>query len=467
MSTDQLCRVTIVGPERQVDLAVPLVLPLGGLLPALVQHAVPGGGFDQDESDGWILQRLGEEPMAVGETPEELSWREGERFYLRRADEIQPPVVYDDLADGAATTVSASRGRWQPEYNAHLFVAVGVAVTALLAKVLLDPRMEGVTPFVAPVVAVALLVAALVLRRRSDPAVAVTATVAAGLVAAIGAGSAVGGLDQGIADLREFQMPSLVAAAWAVTVVGAIVTATHLITDTRAPLFPGAAMALVGVVTVVAVTADWIWPITAVQVAGLLSLLIVLTLSYAPRLVVRAAGLRVPQLPRKASELQFDIAPMGSAEMTRRSFVADQLLTASFVCAAAVAAGTVPVLIRSGDVFAYLLGIVLIVAVLVRAGAARNVWQRIGLVAGGLCGAAELVLWLLERLEAGWLAVLALALLLVLIPIGAAALRAPGRRMVPIWGYLNEWVELLTGLATIPLIAQLFGLFSWAGGLFG
>jgi len=467
VSTDQLCRVTIVGPERQVDLAVPLVLPLGGLLPALVQHVVPGGNLDQGESGGWILQRLGEDPMAVGETPEELSWHEGERFYLRRSDEILPPVVYDDIADGAATTVSAVRGRWQPEHNARLFVAVAVAVIALLVKVLLNARMEGSTPFVAAVIAVALLAAALGLRRRSDPAVAVTATLASALTAAIAAGSAVGGLDHGIADLLAFETAAVVSAAWAVAVVGGIVAVTHLMTDTRTSLFPALALTLTGLVTVVAVTLERIWTITAVQMAGLVSLLIVLTLAYAPRFAVRAAGLRVPQLPRKASELQFDIVPMGSAEMSRRTFVADQLLTAFFVTAAAVTAGAVPVLIGSDDVFAYLLGVMVVVSVLVRAGAARNVRQRLALVAGGLCGAAALVLWLLDRLSEGWSAVLAAALTLLLVPIGAAALRSPGRRMLPIWGYLNEWVELLTAVATIPLIAQLFGLFGWAGGLFG
>ncbi|GLY31527.1 type VII secretion integral membrane protein EccD [Kineosporia sp. NBRC 101731] len=471
MSTDHLCRVTIVGPDRQVDLAVPLALPLGGLLPSLVQHVTSPDARDARDAraadEGWILQRLGESPMSVGDTPEELNWREGDRLYLRRADEVLPSMVFDDLADGMATVVGTSPGRWQAEYNAPLFQAVAVVLIGLLGRLLLDDRMEGTTPFLAPIAAVLLLSVSVALIQRPAPGPVIIATTASGLAAAIAAGTAVAGTTHGIAELTSFQAGPWMAGGAALSVVGAVLTFAHRRVDSRNPLFPALAQILVGLVLLLAVSADQFWFMTAVQAAGTVAVFTALTLAYAARIAIRLSGVRVPQLPRKAAELQYDITPMSSPEMIRRTFVADQTLIAGFVAAALLLAGSVPVLISGGDGFAYALGALVVLAMFVRAGATRGVWARLALVAGGMWASAALVLWLPGRIGDSWLVVVVVALMVVTVPVGAAVLRPAGRRMTPIWGYLHQWLELLTALATIPLLAQLFDLYGWASGLSG
>ncbi|MBT0772847.1 type VII secretion integral membrane protein EccD [Kineosporia sp. J2-2] len=465
MSTDQLCRVTIVGPDRQVDLAVPASLPLGGLLPTLVQHVV--SSRDVHGGEGWILQRLGESPMDVGETPEELNWREGERLYLRRADELAPALVFDDLADGTATVVGGSPGRWRPEYDAPLFQTIAVLLVGLVGRLLLDARMEGITPFLAPVVAVLLLTASVSLSHRLAAGPAVTATVAVGLAAAVAAGTVVGGTERGIADLVALRSGPLMAAGAALAVCGVVLTVAHRGADSRTPLFPALTEIVVGLVLLTAEAVGAAWNPGEVKVAGAVTVIAALTLAYAPRSAVRLAGIRVPQLPRTASELHYDVVPTESAEMTRRVFVADQVLIAAFVSSALVLAGAIPVLISDGDGFAYALAVVVTLSVFVRAGAVRGVWQRLALVAGGMWAVAALVLWLPAQVTEPWLVVAALVLLVALLPVSAAATRPPGRRMTPVWGYLNQWLELGAAIAAIPLLAQVLGLFGLVSGLAG
>ena len=38
MTTDELCRITVLGPDRRVDLAVPATTSVAMLLPVLVRH---------------------------------------------------------------------------------------------------------------------------------------------------------------------------------------------------------------------------------------------------------------------------------------------------------------------------------------------------------------------------------------------------------------------------------------------
>ncbi|MFC7716901.1 EsaB/YukD family protein [Nonomuraea recticatena] len=53
-----LCHVTIVGPRRRADLALPADIPLPHVLPGLLRAMDEVGG-DAAASSGWMLQRLG------------------------------------------------------------------------------------------------------------------------------------------------------------------------------------------------------------------------------------------------------------------------------------------------------------------------------------------------------------------------------------------------------------------------
>ncbi|MER5874076.1 type VII secretion integral membrane protein EccD, partial [Streptomyces sp. NPDC002044] len=140
-----LCRLTVRAPARTVDLAVPADVPVADLLPAVLGYA----GDDLEEAGidhgGWVLQRLGSEPLDEERTLESLDLRDGETLYLRPRTEALPEVHLDDLVDGIATALQRQPYGWTPAAARTLLRAL--AVTALLAGlvVLALPGGPGAT----------------------------------------------------------------------------------------------------------------------------------------------------------------------------------------------------------------------------------------------------------------------------------------------------------------------------------
>src|SRR5262249_20760640 len=134
----ELCRVTVIGPDRKVDLAVPASTPVATLLPVLLRHTTTmGPGADADAPKGtWVLQRLGQEPFELTRTPDSLHWLDGEELHLRPAEDPLPELDFDDLADGIATVVKRRADRWQPEYRRYLFLALSTVALGALGAVL-------------------------------------------------------------------------------------------------------------------------------------------------------------------------------------------------------------------------------------------------------------------------------------------------------------------------------------------
>ena len=126
VATD-LCRVTVVGPDKRVDLAVPVSLPVSDLLPLLLKHTSSPGSRNEPGAS-WVLQRLGWMPMQPSDTPESLDWNEGEQLYLRSGENAFPEMEFDDLAHGMATTMADQPGRWRKSYNHPLFLGLSVAL---------------------------------------------------------------------------------------------------------------------------------------------------------------------------------------------------------------------------------------------------------------------------------------------------------------------------------------------------
>ena len=134
-----VCRITVVGPDKRVDLAVPASTTVAALMPVLVWHTGAAQSSEELRADGaWVLQRLGEAPFDPVGTPESLDWLEGEELYLRLAEDPLPELAFDDLADGIATMVNRRNDRWQPEYRRTLFLGLSAVGMALLALVLVD-----------------------------------------------------------------------------------------------------------------------------------------------------------------------------------------------------------------------------------------------------------------------------------------------------------------------------------------
>ena len=134
---DDLCRLTICGPSRTVELAVPVHVPLIDLLPALLGHLGENLADTGLEHEGWVLQRLGDPPMREELSVAALGLRDGDLVHLRPRSDQLPQMDFDDLIDGIAVGISRRHDRWRPEMSRRLLagllggsLAVGLALLA-------------------------------------------------------------------------------------------------------------------------------------------------------------------------------------------------------------------------------------------------------------------------------------------------------------------------------------------------
>ncbi|XVV16090.1 type VII secretion integral membrane protein EccD [Actinoplanes sp. CA-131856] len=451
----ELCRVTVVGPERQVDLAVPVGTPVADLLPMLLQHTSAGGGFDRDLPDGpWVLQRLGENPFELAGTPRTLDWVEGERLHLRRAEDPLPELAFDDLAEGVATVVNRRADRWQAEYRRPLFLVLSAILMVLVgwAIVAQGPVLPQVVAGGA--LAGALLAAALVSARKLDD----------GRFAFLfGAGSA------GFAALAAAIAAdgSVLAGAVAIVVVSGLLLITQ---RTVTPYLPFGPMLFVGVTALAVVLMVLLGAAAGANVrhtcAGAIVVLFGVVV-LAPRVAVKLSRLRGPQLPKTGEDMAYDIEPAESDMVRDRTSDAETYLTVAI----AVAAVLLPVLFHYvGDApgwAGWTLVLLISSAILLRARTFYGLIQRLALVAAGVAGYGTVILRFADSLPVGARYAMVGVLLVLLIPLVMAALRPWPQRMLPFWEYAATFLDVATGVAVLPVVAQVLGLYGWARGLFG
>ncbi|MBX7266393.1 type VII secretion integral membrane protein EccD [Micromonospora sp. Llam7] len=112
-----MCRLVVCGPDRQLEIAVPVQVPLADLLPTLLTYLGPDLADSGMSHAGWVLQRLGEPPLDADLGVGALGLRDGELVHLRpRADQL-PPAAFDDLIDGIATGLRQRPGLWRPAHT--------------------------------------------------------------------------------------------------------------------------------------------------------------------------------------------------------------------------------------------------------------------------------------------------------------------------------------------------------------
>ncbi|WDZ83737.1 type VII secretion integral membrane protein EccD [Micromonospora cathayae] len=461
----ELCRITVVGPARRVDLAVPVTTTLAGLLPLLVQQTTDGQRADPGTGDGsWVLQRLGQAPFDLTGTPESLDWLDGEELHLRPAENPLPELDFDDLADGVATAVNRRGDRWQPEYRRTLFILLAVVAMGAVAAVLTahGPALPQVVA--GGVLAAAFLGAAVVSGRNlDDGAFALLFAGGAAGFAAVAASSAVDGDPDRIAATG----PAVLAAAVAGLAVAAALLLAQRTVAPHLPAPPLLVAGLTGLVTVPVLLTRWASGMTMARTAALAVTLVLLVVVLAPRMVVKLARLRGPQLPKTSEDMSYDIEPAPSDQVHQRTDDADTYLTVVMAMAALV----LPVLfhhtMRTPGWAGWSLVLVVASAILLRARTFLGLWQRGALVVAGTVGYLMVITTLADLLSPAWRWVLLSTLVALLVPLVLAALRPWPRRMLPFWEYTATFFDVVTGVAVLPVLAQVLGVYAWARGLFG
>ncbi|MFE1440161.1 type VII secretion integral membrane protein EccD [Streptomyces sp. NPDC058739] len=451
-----LCRLRFHGPHKVVELSVPADVPLADLLPTIVGYS--GDDLDEKavEAGGWVLQRLGEEPLDEERAVEALGLRDGESLYLRLRREALPEVHFDDIVDGVASGLERRGDGWHPALTHH--AALGVALLALaggFALLALSGGLGSLRVVAASGIGVLLLLGAGSAARAVGDAGAGTALGAAAVPYLALAGAL---LPAGGSDLTAARMLAGGSAA-----AGASVLALASVACS-APLFLGL---LVASVAASAAGSLVLAGLSASQTAGALAVLVVAFGAFLPGFAFRLSGLKLPALPRRAEELQEDIEPYPAQDVVDRSAVADGYLTAFHVVTGALCAVGLTLMAPAPGWASPTLTAVLSLLLVLHVREVGSRWQRLALILPGVYGLALLVTgWALSLAPTGRLGLLT-GLVAAAAALAVFSWTVPGRRLLPYWGRAADLLHSALALSLIPLALTEAGVFAWVRGLTG
>lgn len=124
--------VSVDGPAGRADLALSPDVPIGEVLPQILDHVslqagIPGGG-------DWVLGATGDAPLAPQLTLEQCGVLDGAQLYVKRAAELSatksaPRAGAMVSAGGTPPAPSTPRARWDlPLWIAPALTAIGLAI---------------------------------------------------------------------------------------------------------------------------------------------------------------------------------------------------------------------------------------------------------------------------------------------------------------------------------------------------
>ncbi|MBX7266394.1 type VII secretion integral membrane protein EccD [Micromonospora sp. Llam7] len=191
-------------------------------------------------------------------------------------------------------------------------------------------------------------------------------------------------------------------------------------------------------------------------------------LPFAPLTATLLAGLRMGPLPTEPEHLQEDIDPEPAAGVLTRTRQADAYLTGLYGGIGAAAAVAVAVLaIGDGWAAPTLAGLVAVVSLLsVRS--MTSAWHRLAAGVPGLVGPVAVFLaFLIGASVPVRVSAVAVGVVVAVPVLTALARLLPGRRSMPYWGRIGDILQVLAGVAQLPVLLTIAGAYGWARGLGG
>ncbi|WP_030577725.1 type VII secretion integral membrane protein EccD [Streptomyces globisporus] len=451
----ELCRLTVRAPAKSIDLAVPADVPVADLLPAVLGYA--GDNLEEAGIDhgGWVLQRLGGEPLDEELTLDSYGLRDGDTLYLRPRAEALPEVHLDDLVDGIATTMRDHPFGWTPKVSRWVLLGIVVAVLAGGVLVIAWPGGSSLSRSVFATAAGLLLLAG--------------AGAASRAVGDAGAGAALGFMVGPYLALAGWLLPGgefsgphvyetlgarLLAASAALA--GGAVLALAVVAAFAALFLSVAVVSLFAAIAAVLLLTTDLAPVHA---AGILAVLAVILGAFVPSLAFRMSGMRMPPLPTNAQQLQEGIEPHAASAVSARAILADGWMTSLYGAVGLVGAACVAILARERELAEIIMTVALCLLLVLHARGLGNIWQRMSLVAPGVFGLILLVLVAAPAASPGNRLVTAAGLLAAAAAVAITAWTVPGRRLVPYWGRAGEVLHSALAIAVLPLALWVLGVY--------
>ncbi len=427
-----MCRVSIRTTDREADVSLPAHIPIGELLPAVVD-LIGGDGLDGAEPQ---LARVCGERLDPGAPLAEYAIPDGEMLILTSTPPPVPVIRHDPSTVAADAVSELQRPAWRLSGRIAAWLLFGWAtsvLTVVLGHPVLDPE-AGRHPVVSGAAA-ALALAGAAVANRTQPAG--VQTVGLGLLA-----TAFAGLTAGLVPADQPAMSAFLLAMAATSSAALLVW--RLLDCAPAVFLPLATATMMAAVATVGAVIGW-WSAAAVG-PGVVSAALGM-LAVAPRLSVHSSGLAAAALPE--------------ALLRDRAEIAHRRLTAIAVAAGwAAALGALLTAVTTSrsapaGVFLMIAGVSLLLRALWHHGpygkAALSVSSAVTVTALlGLCAAEAppSVPWL-----CGVLLVIA----------ACAARRVRGGRLSPAGRRALAVLDPVLGAAVVPAACAAAGLFAGVG----
>jgi WXG100 protein secretion system (Wss), protein YukD len=452
---DQHCRVTVVGPHRRVDLAVPANAPIAeyvmpiarlctGLDDDLTYGADPQGEPDEATlPPAWSLALTGSGPLPPESSLADLGITDGQVLYLRDAGlaEADIPVV-TDIDESVADAAGRIGWAWTSGARSATYLGTGAIwlVGTLAAFGILADRMPGSAPR---------LLAAL------------------GIVAAI-----LSVVLAGLARQRSWPLPSWLRTVLAASAIPEIAAAGALLTSAHAaPPQIAVAAAVGGACGALLALAACPGPVTGgFLAAGVLSLAVAVLLAG-----LHADGIESAGVVAVAALWLYDLAPVSVAWLVAQAAprgtgpVAGQvdgqvrqaqlLVTVWQTVLAVTAALALSWLAGSSHTFAYALACCVSVAMLLTASGYRQLGGVLPGVAAGLTGLLAVLLLVPDRLNAPWWTGPVICVLIAVALLGSGMTGSFADEAVPEPAAWRGPLATLLRVVSIPLLVGVFGAF--------
>jgi type VII secretion integral membrane protein EccD len=444
-----LCRLTVEGPAKRADLAVPATMTMGGLLPVLLPHIAS----EEDRARPWVLQRLGGGPLDIDGTAESLDLREGETLYLRPAAAAMPVMEYDDVAVGVAASVEARSDGVNPAVIRRILLSGACVGLAGYAAACFMARPAWLTVVALGAAAAILIVGCVVATRGFRDMIAGSVAGLYGCAFVVLAALATTRQANGTLELGHKGV--LLAAAYGVFAAAVVLVAARVpFAFFGAVLMTGASILISGWLTLA-----FHWP--PAHSVALVAIVLFVAGGRDVRMVLRAARLRVPLLPRTAKELQEGIDPEPAEALARRVDTALGYLDSLVFSTSVMFAVACALLARGGQWADWALGPLLSVAVLLRGRSMGGAWKRAALSLSGTVGILFALITPVH--DAGMMTMVELLAVLFaaasVLLVGARPLT--DRRHPPIWAHLADRLEMLTALTLVPLLLQVLHVYAY------
>ncbi|WP_345355648.1 type VII secretion integral membrane protein EccD [Actinoallomurus liliacearum] len=458
-----LCRVTVVGPSRRLDISLPADVPFAELFPTILRHAGDDLANVGLGHGGWVLQRLDEPPLDPSATPNQAGLRDGQVVYLRPGMSQLPEMAFDDVADVVATGVNEKPDRWRPEHARRVGIGVGAAALTVGSVLPLFSGPPWIVPAItAGAVGLLLLVAGVTLSRAMGDGVAGSVIGLVALPYAFVAGLL--GPMKKTTPPWDFGAPHLVAGFAAVVLVAVI--AAFAIAD-GVPTFLGAAFAaLMGTIgTTVALFYD------GVSAGGVAAVTVAVTLALTPlipTLAFRMARVTLPPVPTSADDLRRDTLMVDGQAVLGRTRRADRFVTGMAVGIALVGLVGEFALAFTDGWAAPVACAVTSLTLLLRSRIFRGRAQRLWFLLSGFAGLVMLAVG--QSLHAT--GQVSRVVVLISLVVGALVVVAvggwlPENRPSPFWARAGDIVEILLIVALIALAPGVLGLYDYIRDLAG